>query len=118
MRREDPAKDLMPIRLYNLLWDLHDHWARYKPKIGFPSRSAGLTSGGVVSSTCEDLESEADRYAIKVIDAAWDQLGPAQRVSVEIIMGWLPPVATVREGVLESAIEALEAKCRSGGVSL
>lgn len=118
MRREDPAKDLMPIRLYNLLWDLHDHWARYKPKIGFPSRSAGLTSGGVVSSTCEDLESEADRYAIKVIDAAWDQLGSAQRISLEVCMGWLPPVATVRKGVLEGAIASLEAKCRAGGVSL
>lgn len=118
MRREDPAKDLMPIRLYHLLLDLHDHWERWAPKLSYPSRSAGLTSGGVVSSTCEDLEDGADYYAIRVIDTAWDQLGPAQRVSVEIIMGWLPPVATVREGVLESAIEALEAKCRSGGVSL
>lgn len=118
MRREDPAKDLMPIRLYNLLWDLHDHWERWRPKVGFPTKAVGLTSGGVVSSTCEDLEDEADHYAIRVIDAAWDQLGPSQRVSVEIAMGWLPLVATVREGVLEGAIEALEAKCRAGGVSL
>lgn len=118
MKRDDVAKELMPIRLYHLLLDLHDHWERWRPKVGFPSKSVGLTSGGVVSSTCEDLEDEADYYAIRVIDAAWDQLGPAQRVSVEVVMGWLPPVATVREGVLEGAIEALEAKCRTGGVSL
>ena len=118
MRREDPAKEIMSIRLYHLLQDLHDYWVRWRPKTGYPSRAVGLTSGGVVSSTCEDLEDEADHYAIKVIDAAWDQLGHAERTALEMLMGWLPPVAIVREGVLEGAVASLEAKCRAGGVSL
>jgi len=118
MKREDIVPAGMSIRLYHLLLDLFEYWGRWKPKVGYPSRSAGLTSGGVVSSTCEDLEDEADHYAMRVASAAWDQLGPAGRIAVEQAMGRLPAVATVREGVLDAAIASLTAKCRAGAIDV
>jgi hypothetical protein len=120
MKRDDIAKNVMPIRLYHLLLDMREDWERWSPMVGWNRRSAFLATGGVVSG-CEEFEEAADRYGLEVIGVAWSELARADKagqIAVEQVLGWLPPVATVREGVLEGAVAFLVAECRRGGVDV
>jgi len=120
MKREDIVPTCMPIRLYHLLLDMRQDWARWSPPVGWKSRSAFLATGGVVSG-CEEFEEAADRYGIEVINTAWSELARADKagqIAIEQCLGWLPGVAKVREGVLEGAVAYLVAECRRGGIDL
>lgn len=105
----------LPPRLEYLLDQMHRAWRAWRPRLGWPEASCGFHSGGSVSDW-EDLESEVDGHALRATEAAFDDLTPAERLSLGVAMGWEPAVWTVRAGVLEVAIAKLEAGIRRRGL--
>lgn len=105
----------LPPRLEYLLDQMHRAWRSWMPRISWPVSSVGFASGGSVSDF-EDLEDEIDGHALRVTEAAFDDLNPAERLALSVAMGWEPSVWTVREGVLEVAIEKMQRLLRKGGV--
>lgn len=67
-----------------LIADLED-WARwsmcYRLRIGFPSRSIGLSSG-FASQTFDEMCEQADSTRCRVLDTMIDDLSPAQRQAI------------------------------------
>ena len=110
MKRED----IMPIRLYHLLEDLFEYWARWRPKVGYPTKSAGLSTGYVADF--DDLAIQTDNQAMRIVEAAWMDLPPAGRIAIEMAMGFAQYEARVREGVLQDAVAALETRLMREGL--
>ena len=110
----DEALQIMSCRLFDLLGQLFAHYRNWRPRIGFPSCSAGMGTGGSVSEFA-DLEDEVDLAALKVLEAGLDELSLAEMVVIEMAVGVQPWVWTVRPGVYESAIEKLEKRLRMIG---
>jgi hypothetical protein len=113
MNREEYLQ-LMSCRLYDLLGLMFAKWRSYMPKVGWPTSSCGFSSGGSVSEF-EDLEDQLDTAAVRVLEAGWGDLTPAERTAIEVVLGGMPNVWTVRPGVYESAIAKLEKRLRMIG---
>ena len=112
--RARELEQMIPPRMHHLLKLLFWRFRVWRPKVGFPSASAGFATGGSVSEF-EDLEEEADGYAVSVIESAYDQLTCGQREVIRLVVDG-PTVWTVREGVLREAIESIALAMRRGGV--
>lgn len=115
MTREE-ALLICSCRLYDLLGRMFAAWRAYRPNIGYPSHSAGFSTGGSVSEFC-DLEEEVDGAAVQVLEAGWDSLSIAERTAIEMLIGRTPWVWTVREHVMRDAVEKLEKKLRTIGAA-
>ena len=113
MTRDD-AIQMMSCRLYNLLRVMMMAWRHWRPEELTYKGPSMFATGGSVSSF-EDLENEADRAAIDVLEAGWDGLSIAERSFIEQTVGLVPWVWTVRESVAEEAIRKLEKKLREIG---
>ena len=107
----DEAMQLMSCRLYWLLSMMAVRWRNWRPKIGYPSCSAGFNTGGSVSDF-DDLEHEGNAAAIAALETGWADLNPAERTVIEMIVGLQPWVWVPRESILLSAIDKLERKVR------
>ena len=118
MGMDELRLSVIPPRLEALLKRMHAHHKAWVPNIGWSRCSAVFGSGGSYSGDWEDFETSVDGAAVTAISTAWDSLNEAERLSVEVVMGWMPDVATVRAGVLEGAVEKLLAKCRKEGVQV
>lgn len=112
----DMRLEIIPPRLDALLRLMHARERAWVPRIGYPRCSAGFANGGAYTGDWDDFESECDAYAASIMAAAWASLNQAERLSVEVVMGWMPAVVTVRVGVLEGAVAKLIAKCQAQGV--
>lgn len=75
------SEDRVQWRLEALLQDWAQWCMSYRPRLGFPS---GVWSGGgfAESKTFEDMCSECDGVVNRNIEAAIDDLTPAQRAAV------------------------------------
>ncbi len=116
MTREEMLYMIPPgvFRLLNMMFFRFRVW---RPRVGYPSVSAGFASGGAVGiDSIEDMEEEADTYAVGVTEAAYDELNTAERIAIRVAMGQEAAVWAWRDGVLESAIEKLESRLRRNGV--
>lgn len=113
MTRDDALQLIHP-RLYALLCFMFAKFRNWGPRLGYPSHSAGFSSGGSVSEF-EDLEDEVDSSAVRVLEAGWSDLTLAERTMIEQVVGLQPWVWTARPGVMESAIAKLEKKLRTIG---
>lgn len=115
MNRDD-AMMLMHRNLYRLLGLMMSMHRRWMPNTGYPRRAAGLATGGVVGyETAGEMEDEGDVYAARALEASFDELTPAERICIEMVIGTQPWVWTARPGVMEAAIAKLEKKLREIG---
>ena len=114
MTRDD-AVMMVSQQLYRGLSMMFAHWRRWRPKVGFPSSSVGFSTGGSVSEL-EDLEDAADMELERILEAGWIGMSLAERTCIEMLMGKMPWVWSARPGVMESAIEKLNAQMRKVGL--
>ena len=115
MNRDD-ALQLMTCQLYRLLGLMFSRFRRWMPQVDYPRCAVGLSTGGVVGyESAVEMEDEADAEAVRALEAAYDDLSPAERIFIEMCIGLQPWVWTVRESVANSAIRKLETKLRGIG---
>ena len=65
-----------------LLMDWADWQKGYRMKIGYPQRSAGMSSGGVVSETSSDDYTSSDNIRNEIVDCCVDGLIPCQKAAI------------------------------------
>lgn len=106
--------------LHRLLALMFGSFRSWRPRVGYPTCSAGLASGGVVGiSSFEDMEDEADSYAIRVTEAAYAELRTPYKVAIEVAMG----LGTCKDPgelrpLLRDAVSELETRLRRQGLLL
>jgi len=96
-------------------------WARWmrhsSNRLGYPSRSIGLASGGA-SEHFDDLVERADHKTVRAVDAAIRSLPLDQQAAIHHV--WLAAVFRLRTPVSEvyaDALDRLEAEMRKRGVA-
>lgn len=113
----DEAQQFMSRHMYELLGKMFSMFARWAPQIGYPRTSAGLATGGVVGyESADEMDLEADMSAIKVLEAGWDELSPAEQTAIQQVTGHLPWAFGPREEVLMLALEKLDRRMRMIGL--
>jgi len=65
-----------------LLMDWADWQKGYRMKIGYPRRSAGMSSGGVVSEQSSDDYTSSDNIRCEIVDGCVDGLIPVQKAAI------------------------------------
>ena len=98
---------------YLTLW--RDWMRSHSSRIGYPSHSAGFSSGGI--SCWDDLAESVDGYAVRAADAAIDSLTPIHRavlchVYLQAVFRFRVPL----ELALPAAQEAFMGEMRKRGV--
>lgn len=112
----------MPPRLDELLRIMHARWRHWSPNLGHQTENVLARMGA--SGGCrefEDLEESTDDHAIAVLEAAWGDLLPSERIAVEVVFDWMADVATMRGGLDYRFLEAsrkMELRLKSEGVLL
>lgn len=120
MIRDNALRMMIPARLDYYL-RLHHRSGIGTDQIGYKTHSPGLKAGGYGSSV-EDMEVAADAYAVGVLDGVWwAEVPQDSRLAIEVAMGWLPSVVSLRRGIetaLLDGVEILTSGLRKHGVSV
>lgn len=89
-------------------------WQRgYRMKLGYPTRSLSGAAGGSTECSYDDLYASADNAVFEAIDAAVDDLQPAQRAAVLRRYGIAAVFRFPRENYAEQLDRAHDALMRS-----
>jgi hypothetical protein len=118
-RGQEDLRQLLHPYVAGLLQEMFASWESWRPRLSYPKHAAGLTCGGSVYGSWDDLVADFEGVELLVVETAFTDLDQAQRIALEVALGVLPRVWRFRQPIEELVVEAgakIEQKCLAEGL--